>query len=131
MHIEEKIQQIIKDYNVLEDHTMKVIDKLEKLDSKMYDTKRGVDNITYDEKEVGVECDNSWGGLDITHYFYFPTSFLSMTDKQLEKAVVVEKEKREEEERKKKEQIEKEIRLKQEQQERLQYERLKKKYEKL
>ena len=125
----EKIQQIIEDYNALEAHTLKVIEKLEKLDSKMYGTARGIDNITYDEKEIGVECDNSYCGDRDTHYFYFPTSFLSMTDKQLEKAVLVEKEKREEEERLKKEQIEKEIRAKQEQQERLQYERLKKKYE--
>ena len=125
----EKIQQIIEDYNALEDHTLKVINKLGMLDSKMYSIKRGIDNITFDKKEIGVECDYSWGGDRDTHYFYFPTSFLSMTDKQLEQAVVVEKEKREEEERKKKQQIEKELRLKQEQQERLQYEKLKKKFE--
>jgi hypothetical protein len=125
----EKVQQIIADYNALEDHTLRVIDKLGILDSKMYGTARGINNISYDEKEVGVECDNSYCGDNDTHYFYFPISFLSMPDEELEQAVLVEKQKREEEERLKKQQIEKELRAKQEQQERLQYERLKKKFE--
>jgi len=125
----QEIQEIITNYNALEQHTEKVIEKLGKLDSNMYGTARGIEEINFYETEVSVQCDNSWRGCPDTHYFDFPISFLSMSDEELEKAVIAERERREEEERLKKERIREESRLKHEQQEKLQYERLKKKFE--
>ncbi|MFW6246822.1 MAG: hypothetical protein ACOC22_01455 [bacterium] len=89
----------------------------------------GVENINIYNDEVSVECDNTCMGCPDTHYFSFPVFFLSMTDEELEKAVVVEKERREEEERMEAlRKLQDELRKKEEQ-ERLQYERLKKKFE--
>jgi len=125
----QEIQETIKRYDALYAHAEKVIGKLCLLDSKMYNIARGIEEITFDEEYVGVECDDSCCGDRDTHYFEFPISFLSMSDEELAKAVVTEKERRIEQERIRAEKVEMERKLKIEQQEKLQYERLKKKFE--
>lgn len=125
----ERIKEIIKSYEELQEYTEKLIDKLKKLDGDMYNTARGIELIDFYEDEVVVECDNSWCGDSEKHYFHIPISFLSMDDSELEKSVKEERDKREEEKRIEKERKEEEKRQEKEERERELYERLKRKFE--
>lgn len=126
-----EIKRIVSEYDNLYLLAEEVCEKLNKLDGDVYNTGRYIDDISFvvDEEKVCVSCDNSYRGCDDDTFFSFPMSFLSMTDEELEKGVLVEKQRREEEEKIRREKEQEEQRLDHERRERLQYERLKKKFE--
>ena len=119
---------MIADYNQLEEKVCKTCEILDKHFSKFH-TYRGIDKIMFDVEETVVICDDTCGGSYDTESFSFPIFWLSLDEETLIKTAqeLVDKEE-EEEERKMLEAKERDSKIKEEQ-ERIYYERLKKKFE--
>lgn len=98
----EKINEIINNYNKLQSLVETKIEFIKKLNSQ-YSTKKGIEEISFDEENVLVKCDDSCRGCYSYFLFTFPIIWLSKPDDELEKLVVTQKELKEEEERKIKE----------------------------
>jgi hypothetical protein len=130
---QEQIRKTIEDYNQLERHVKDTVEKMGDLDKK-YWLYRGIVKITFYEKEeykdiVDITYDDTCFGCYGEGSFSFPIGYLSMTDEELNiaiasaKRIEYEKEKQFLEDKKKRESELKELN------DRLEYERLKDKFE--
>ena len=123
----EEIKTVIEEYDKLITLVKEKIAQLEMLDGKKYDIGRYIDEIDLDAKsgKVNVRCYN-----DYMSGFSFPLSFLIMTNDELNKTVVQERNDRLEQKRIELEQAELKAKETKEAKERALYESLKAKFEK-
>jgi nitrogen fixation protein len=125
----ERINQIVEDYQKLEEMVKETFSKLCELDSKKYSSHRYIDKISIEMGIVDVTCDNSWRGCTDYAYYGFPIEWLTLDDVELEKVVEAKKIEREAEKRRKEEKKREEERLEREEREYQKYLSLKKKFE--
>jgi len=129
----EEINQIISVYKDLISLVERKIPILEEVDRQEYGTRRGIEMISFDEGEVDVRCDDSYGDYPRDYWFSFPIEWLTLLDADLEKAAIEERDSRLEKERIAKEEYYKKIKEELEEEarkEREKYEELKAKFEK-
>lgn len=124
----EQINEIIANYNMLYDLAISKIKILEKLD-KQYNTGNCIEDISFYDDDVLVNCDDSRCGYYDTLSFTFPIIWLTKADAELEELVLIEKELNAEKERIEKEEKQLEDKKKIEQKELEEYQRLKAKFE--
>lgn len=83
----QNIKDTINNYNYLIVLAKKIIAKLEILDGSTFNTFKGVEDISFDDKNVNVICDDSCYGSSDKESFIFPLSYLSLNDRELTDAV--------------------------------------------
>lgn len=121
----EQIKKIISDCEALNDLVKSKVAVLEKLDRDEYSTAKGIETIEFENDHVYVQCDaSSWGSQDYTS-FEFPIIWLTQPDEEMERTCVIEKELR----RIKQVEFDEKVRLKKEQTDLREYNRLKAKFE--
>lgn len=126
MSHEEILESICK-YNELIGLVKAKIKVIERCDDT-YCTGLGIESIDFEDSAVCVEFDDScWGCYD-KGYFNFPTTWLSVSDEDLQKIVTTAKELRLEHEKAMKAERDLKEKLKKETAEREEFERLKKKF---
>jgi hypothetical protein len=125
----ERINQIVEDYQKLEEHVKKTFSKLCILDTKAYHLCRGVEKIYFEENTVDLTCDNSWAGHTDYEYYSFPIEWLTFDDIELKEVVEAKKIEREELKRKLEEEKKEKEKLEREEREYQKYLSLKKKFE--
>jgi nitrogen fixation protein len=125
----ERINQIVEDYQKLEEHVKKTFSKLCELDSSTYSLDRGIEQIYIERNSIDITCDDSWGGSVDYAYYSFPIEWLTLDDIELEKVVEAKKIEREELKRKLEEEKQEREKLEREQREYQKYLSLKKKFE--
>lgn len=89
----EKINTIFKDYDNLLELVYNVIKVLESTNRDKYNTSKGVENIEFDnyKDRVYVTCDDSFRGCYDTISFSFPIEWLTKSELELTKLVLIEK----------------------------------------
>jgi hypothetical protein len=125
----ERINQIVEDYQVLEERIAETFSKLCELDSSVYSLHRGIERIYIERNSIDITCDNSWGGCSDYEYYNFPMEWLTFDDTELEEVVKAKKIEREELKRKLEEERKEKERLEREEREYQKYLSLKKKFE--
>jgi hypothetical protein len=125
----ERINQIVEDYQKLEERIKETFSKLCELDSSVYSLHRGIEQIYIERNSVDITCDSSWGGCTDYAYYSFPIQWLTFDDTQLENVVNAKKIEREELKRKLEEEKKETERLEREEREYQKYLSLKKKFE--
>lgn len=124
----EQINDIVSKYNDLYELAYNKIELVSKIDS-FYSINRGIERLSFEDKSIYVEYDDTCMGCYSTDSFYFPIEWLTLSDDELKQTVLKAKEERLEKERLAKEEKERKERLAKEEKERKDYLRLKNKYE--
>lgn len=126
---QEEIKLAIELHSKLEELVENVSNKLEKLDSKVYRTGNYIENISFENDLVYMTCDDSYSGCGKEYcHINFPISWLSLSDEELENAVITARELRLEKERENKRLEDEKLKLEKEEKDRKEFERLKKKF---
>lgn len=126
---QEEINLAIESYSKLEELVEKVSNKLNQLDSKVYNTGNYIESISFENDLVYVTCDDSYSGCGKEYsYIDFPVSWLSLSNEEIEKVVITAKELKLEKERVKKILEQEKSKLEKEERDRKEFERLKKKF---
>lgn len=76
---------------------------MQSYDLSRFSKARGIESIEFDEDEVAIICDDSYSGCWDTHLIRFPIAWLALSDEELMKVVLAEKEAREKKEAEEKE----------------------------
>jgi hypothetical protein len=89
----EKINTILKDYDNLLALVYNVIKVLESTNRDKYNTSKGVENIEFDNHEdrVYVTCDDSFRDYYDTISFSFPIEWLTKSELELTRLILIEK----------------------------------------
>jgi hypothetical protein len=125
----ERINQIVEDYQKLEERIKETFSKLCNIDNKTYHSHRGITQIFIEETSIDITCDDSWGGCTDYAYYSFPIEWLTLDDVELENVVEAKKIEREELKRKLEEEKKEKEKLEREEREYQKYLSLKKKFE--
>ena len=113
----QQINQIVSDYDALNQLAISKVDILKTIDPNEYSTYKGIEEIRYYDETVGVRCDDSsWGCYDQCS-FEFPLTWLTKTDEELAEIVENERKVRLEKERIKRAEIDEKVRLEHEKKE--------------
>jgi len=124
-----RINQIVEDYQKLEERVKETFSKLCNIDNKTYYSHRGITQIFVEETSIDITCDDSWGGSVDYAYYSFPIEWLTLDDVELEKVVEAKKIEREELKQKLEEEKKEKEKLEREEREYQKYLSLKKKFE--
>jgi hypothetical protein len=125
----DRINQIVEDYQLLEERVAETFSKLCKLDSSTYYLHRGIEQIYIEGNTIDITCDSSWGGCTDYEYYSFPIEWLTFDDIELKEIVEAKKIEREKLKRKEKEERTEKERLESEEREYQKYLSLKKQFE--
>ncbi len=125
----ERINQIVEDYQKLEEMVKETFSKLCNIDNKTYHSHRGIIQIFIEETSIDITFDASWGGSVDYAYYSFPIEWLTLDDVELEKVVIAKKIEREELKQKLEEEKKEKEKLEREEREYQKYLSLKKKFE--
>lgn len=84
----EQIQETVKKYNDLIVLIKEKIKVAAKADQRLYNTHRGIESITFEQDGNGVDkvwvvCDDSFRGSYDTESFWFPLSYVTLSDDEL------------------------------------------------
>jgi len=101
----EEITKRIQNYKELTDLVKSKVKVMERCNFEEYNTRRGIESMSFDNDVVEVTCDDTFRGCYDTTYFEFPISWLSKTDAELEEIITMASELKKEKEREKKEQL--------------------------
>ena len=124
----EEIKEVINNYDKLIVLAKAKIKIMKEIDSN-YNTAKGIEEISFDDEIVYVQCDNSCRGCYDSMDFSFPLNYLSLNDDELKKSVEQEKTNRLAEEAAEKERKKLKEEQDKEKREFEQYQKLKEKFE--
>lgn len=77
-----EINHIISEYEKLHTLTVSKIQIMEQVDGR-YSTRKGIEQISYEDGYVNVSCDDTCMGCYDSHSFGFPVEWLTLSDEEL------------------------------------------------
>ena len=85
IELKEKLKKYDKIYSELYDLAEETIKKLEILEPNLYNTGKGIEEISFDWKDEVLVTYNEWGGS--VEQFHFPLEWLTQSNEELKKSI--------------------------------------------